>query len=68
VTAWSRRDTVGALSIGSEIAGWCLVFAASAFAYRMLGWSLVALGIVPWCLPAIRATITEERRRHEERE
>jgi hypothetical protein len=62
---WSRKDSLGAISAGLEIAGFWLVFGASSLTYQVLGWALVAFGIVPWYLPPIRAAIAEERRRDE---
>jgi hypothetical protein len=63
VGKWSRKDSLGALSFGLEIVGFWLAFGATSLAYRLLGWGLVALGIVPWAMPAIRTAIAEERRR-----
>jgi hypothetical protein len=51
------------LSIGLEMAGFMLLFGATALHYRILGGVLLAAGIIPWSLPVLREAIAKERQR-----
>ena len=51
------------VSIGLEMAGFMLLFGATALHYRVLGGALLAAGIIPWLFPVVREAIAKERHR-----
>ena len=51
------------VSVGLEMAGFMLLFGATALRYRVLGGVLLAAGIIPWLLPVLREAIAKEKHR-----
>lgn len=62
MASWSKRDTLGLVSVVLEGAGFVLLADDSA-QRRLLGGFFVLAGIAPWLFPAVRQGIAAERER-----